>query len=175
MLQPKKAPTKKVKFTRPSALWVKDPEIISAKNHLENLRNTSRDSNHTESSARQSYQAARNNYKKTIRSKKATLLRKVLSSKNPKEVLETVNRILDPPKNRIKHDPGDLNRYFTELPSTLTNKENITFDQSLLANILPELEKDSTFVIKHTTYTKVKNVMSELRNDYSSGLDSKVS
>ena len=52
----------KVKFTRPPALWMKDPEIISAKNHLENLRNTSRDSNHTDTSARQSYQAARNNY-----------------------------------------------------------------------------------------------------------------
>ena len=39
-------------------------QIISAKNHLENLQNTSRDSNHTELSARQSYQAARNNYKK---------------------------------------------------------------------------------------------------------------
>ena len=55
-------PTKKVKFTPPPALWMKDPEIISAKNHLENLRNTSRDSNHTDTSARQSYQAARNNY-----------------------------------------------------------------------------------------------------------------
>ena len=87
------APTKKVKFTRPPAPWMKDLEIISAKNHLENLRNTSRDSNHTETSARQSYQAARNNYKKTIRSKKATFLRKALSSKNPSEVWEMVNSI----------------------------------------------------------------------------------
>ena len=59
-----RAPTKKVKLTRPPAPWMKDPEIIVAKNHLENLRNTSRDSNHTELSASQSYQAARNNYKK---------------------------------------------------------------------------------------------------------------
>ena len=90
---------------------MKDPKIIIAKNHLENLRNTSRDSNHTERSARQSYQAARNNYKKTILSKRATFLRKALNSKNLREVWETVNRILDPPKNRIKHDPGNLNRY----------------------------------------------------------------
>ena len=59
-------PTKKPKFTRPPVPWMKDPKIIIAKNHLENLRNTSCDSNHTELSARQSYQAARNNYKKTI-------------------------------------------------------------------------------------------------------------
>ena len=80
---------------------------------------------------------------KSIRSKKATFLRKALSSKNPKELWEMVNRILDLLKNRIKHDPGDLTRYYTELASTLTNKENIAFDQSLLANILPELEKDT--------------------------------
>ena len=67
------------------------------KNHLENLRNTSRDSNHNEPSARQSYQAARNNYKKAIRSKRATFLQKALSSAHLKEVWEMVNRILDPP------------------------------------------------------------------------------
>ena len=82
-----------------------------------------------------------------------------------------VNRILDPPRNRIKHDPADLNRYYTELASKLTNKENIAFDQSLLANILPELEKNNTFVIQYTTYTEVKNITSELRNDCSSGFD----
>ena len=49
--------------------------------------------------------------KKTIQSKNATFLRKALSSKNPYGVWETVNRILDPPKNQIKYDPRHLNRY----------------------------------------------------------------
>ena len=120
-----RAPTKKVKLTRPPAPWMKDPEIIVAKNHLGSLRNTSRDFNHTELSARQSYQAARNNNKKPYDLKKTTFLRKALSSKNPKKVWETVNRILDPPRNRIKHDLGDLNRYFTWLASTLTNKKTL--------------------------------------------------
>ena len=144
------APTKKVKFTRPLGPWMTHPEIISPKNHLKNLRNTSRDSNH--------YQAARNNYKKIIRSKKATFLQKARSSKNPKEVRETVNRILDQLKNQIKHDAGDLNRYYTELASTLTNKGNIDFDQMSLANILLELEKSNTFVVQHMIYTEVKNI-----------------
>ena len=47
------APTKKVKFTHLPVPWMKDPEIVSAKN--QKLRNTLRDSNHTEHSA----QAAR--------------------------------------------------------------------------------------------------------------------
>ena len=41
----------------------------------------------------------------------------------------------------------------------------------LLTNILPELEKDNTFVIQHTTCTGVKNIMSELKNDCSRGVD----
>ena len=147
------------------------PRNHKCKSHLENLRNASRDLNHTKPSARQSYQAARDNYKKTIRFKKATFLQKALSSKNPREVWETLNPILDPPRNRIKHDPGELNRYYTELASTLTNKENITFDQSLLANIFPELEKDNTFTLKSTKYAEAKNIISELRNDYSSVFD----
>ena len=77
---------------------------------------------------------------------KTPFLRNALSSKNPNEAWETVNRILDPPKNRIKYDSGDLNRYYTELASTLTNNEILAFDQSLLANIIPEIKKDNTFV-----------------------------
>ena len=69
-----------------------------------------------------------------------------------KEVWQTVNRIVDRLKNQINDYPGDLNQYYTELASTLMNKEDIAFDQSLLANILPELEKDNTFVIQHTKY-----------------------
>ena len=46
----------------------------------------------------------------------------------------------------MKHDSGDLNRYYTELASTLTNNEILAFDQSLLANIIPEIRKDNTFV-----------------------------
>ena len=65
---------------------------------------------------------------KKTRSKKATILRKALSSK-------------ESTKESNKHDPGDLNQYSTELASTLKNTENIAFDQSLLANILSELEK----------------------------------
>ena len=57
---------------------------------------------HSDPNTQHNYQTARNNYKKTIRSKKATFLQKALSSRNPKEVWETVHRILDPPKKCIK-------------------------------------------------------------------------
>ena len=110
--------------------------------------------------------------KKTIRSKKVSFLRIALSSRNPKEVWETVHRILDPPKKCINQNPERLNEYFTELASKLINKENVAFDQTKLATIIPEQESDGAFVIKHTTFTEVNKFISELRNDCSSGFDS---
>ena len=32
------APIKKVKFTHPPASWMKDPELVTARKHLEHLR-----------------------------------------------------------------------------------------------------------------------------------------
>ena len=93
------APIKRTKFTRPPAPWLKDPEISKSKNVLDNLRIKSRDLNHSDLTVRKNYQTARNRYKKTIRSKKASFQQKALSSRNPKEVWETVHRILDPLKN----------------------------------------------------------------------------
>ena len=90
------APVKITKFTRPPALWMKDTEIITARNHLENLRITSRNSNNADSTKGDNYKNARNSYKNVIKQKKALFLRKALSSKKPKEVWQTVNRIIHP-------------------------------------------------------------------------------
>ena len=153
------APTKKVKFTCPPAPWMEDPEIISA-SWKPNKYTTSLESYRTQRPSK--LPSCKDKLQKTIRSKKATFLRKTLGFKNPKEVCETVNRILDPWTNQIEHSPGDLSRYYTELAPTHTNKENIAFEQSLLY---------CTFVIQHTTYTEIKNIISELRNNCSSGCD----
>ena len=107
----------------------------------------------------------------TIRSKEASFLRKALNSWNPKEIWETVHRILDPPKKCINQNPESLNQYFTELASKLINKGNVAFDETKLATIIPEQEPDGTFVIKHTTFTEVNKFISELRNYCSSGFD----
>ena len=60
------APTKRTKFTRPPAPWLKGPEIFKAKNVLDNLRTKSRDLNHSDLTFRQNYQTARNLHKKQL-------------------------------------------------------------------------------------------------------------
>ena len=68
-------------------------------------------------------------------------------------------------KKFINQNLERLNEYFTEFASKLINKENIAFDQTKLATIIPEQESDGAFVIKHTTFTEVNKLISELRND----------
>ena len=93
--------------------------------------------------------------------KKASFLRKALNSRNPKEIWKTVHRILDPPKKCINQNPESLNQYFTELACKLINEENVVFDQTKLATIIPEQESDGTFVIKHTTFTELNKFISK--------------
>ena len=65
----------------------------------------------------------------------------------------------------INQNAESLNRYFAELASKLINKENVAFDQTKLATIIPEQESDGAFVIKHTTFAELNKFISELRND----------
>ena len=79
------------------------------------------------------------------KSKKASFLRKALSSGNPKEVWETAHWILDPPKKCINQSPESLNQHFTELAPKLINKENVAFDQTKLKTTIPEQESEGAF------------------------------
>ena len=165
------APTRRVQLTRPPAPWMNDPEIVKAKQHLEYLRKTSRDAYHKDPNTRSRYLNAKNTYKTSIKSKKASFIKKALSSKNPKEVWATINRILYPPKKRIKQEPNKLNSYYATLASKLCKKDNTAFDPGKLTNLLPEQESLDSFVIKHTTFNEVKKIILQLRNDCSSGFD----
>ena len=161
----KHAPIQRTKFTRPPAPWMKDPDITSSKDTLQQLRKAAETD---VSKAR--YRKHRNAYKKLIRKKKGDFIRKSLSSKKPKEIWNTVHRILDPPSQRIRHDPESLNRYYTILAAGICNKTNAPFNETEILNNLPEDEADS-FTIIHTSYEEIRKIILDLRNDCSSGFD----
>ena len=82
---------------------MKDLELVTAKKHLEHLRslkNTNELSDYRKSKVR---------YKKLIKTTKGSFLQKALSSKKSKEVWDAVNRVINPPKNRIRQNTSDLN------------------------------------------------------------------
>ena len=60
---------------------------------------------------------------------------------------------------------------FYRIISKLIKKENVAFDQTKLATIIPEQESDGAFAIKHIAFTELNKLISELRNYCSSGYD----
>ena len=105
------ASIKNVKFTCPTAPWMKDPELVPAKTHLEHLQSP-KNTNETDSNALSDYQKSKIRYKKLNKTTKASFLRKALSSKRPEEVWDAVNRNINSPKNRIQQNTSSLNNYF---------------------------------------------------------------
>ena len=116
------APTRRVKLTRPIAPWMKDPTIVSDRQKVEISRIKSSDSKN--SKEHQKYLEDKKQYKKTIKDKKNSFLRKALASKNPKTVWNSIDRILNKQQKRINHKPSEMNNYFSNLAANLTNKEN---------------------------------------------------
>ena len=156
-------PVKRVKLTRPPAPWMQDPEIVRSKNHLEDLRK--RKVNDTDE-----YRNVRNKHKRLVKNKKSSFIRKSLSSKNSKEVWQTIHRILKPQSSRIKHEPETLNQHYTTLASRLCNKENIAFKAEDLMEDL-YTDDETKLQLRPTTYDEVNKIISNLRNDCSSGYD----
>ena len=101
---------------------MKDESIVNLKTQLKHHRHKASASK--KENDRKNYQVTRNKLKKTIKTTKAALLRKAMSSKNPKEIWSTVNRIFTKQQTRIIQQPSDLNNYFTTPASKLTKKEN---------------------------------------------------
>ena len=68
------APIKKVKFSRPPAPWMKDPELLKAKKHLKHLGRL-KNTNGTDSNELSDYQKSKVRYKKLIKTTKGSFLR----------------------------------------------------------------------------------------------------
>ena len=161
------APVKRIKLTRPVAPWMNAPEVKIAKQAFENERRKKQQNQADYDIS--SYRDLRNNLKKTIKTTKASFLKKSLSSKNPKIVWGTINRIIRQQNKRIKHHPADLNNHFTTLASRLTGKEN-THHSANQCNFNDE-SGSHQFRIHSTNFNEVKKILLNLKNDCSSGHD----
>ena len=64
-----------------------------------------------------------------------------------------------------------MNQYFSNLAANLTNKENTESDFTTLLNNLPDEKNEQSFCLNHTNYNEVYKIISNLKNDCSSGHD----
>ena len=161
------APTHRVKLTRSIAPWMKDPGMVSDRQKLELSRVKSRDSKNPKE--HQKYLEDKKQYKNTIKDKKNSFLRKALSSKSPGTVWNTIDRILKKQQQGINHDPSEMSNYFSNLAANLTNKENTESNFATLLNNLPDENYDQSFHLNHTNYSEVYKIITNLKNDCSSG------
>ena len=137
------APTGRVKLTHPIPPWMKDPTIVSDRQKLELSRIKSRDSKNPKE--HQKYLEDKKQYKKTIKDKRNSFFRKALSSKNPKSVSNSIDRILNKQQKRINHEPSEMNNYFSKLAANLSSKENNESNLTTLLKNLPDEKYDQSY------------------------------
>ena len=65
------------------------------------------------------YRGSRNKIKKAIKEKKTHFYRKVLSSKNSKEIWKVIHRILNPNMSTLQADPSALNEFVSKTAERL--------------------------------------------------------
>ena len=117
------------------------------------------------------YRKCRNEYKKSLRKSKRNFVKKSLSSRDSKELCQTIHKILKTKQRRIHQDPDELNKCYANLAATITNKPNEPIDQTVINNLLPTTEAEEVFYIKYTSCHEVRKIINGLRNDYSSRFD----
>ena len=116
---------------------MKDDKILDAYRNLNIARAQS-----SLSGDKKPYQTQKKLYKKTIKEVKHAFLRKAMSEKDSKKVWNTVNKFLTSQHSRIHHHPSDMNKYFSELASNLTSKENQQCDYQSILKKLPKEKRE---------------------------------
>ena len=97
------APLKRTKFTRPAAPWMKQIDIIELQKQCHKYSIPSKESWIY-------FRNARNKLKKKIKETKTEFYKKILTSKNSKEIWKIAHSILNPSDKTLAADTNELNR-----------------------------------------------------------------
>ena len=165
------APLRRIKVSRPCAPWLKDLDTISLQQECREFRfKCHQTGSETDWKL---FRQCRNKLKSTIRRTKRIFYRKALSSKRPKEIWQTIHRILDPNKKRIDFEPDKLNSYYTTMAQKLTGKPPTTKQEiEELIDSFPSIAPNITpFKLQKVTYDQVVGEIRSIRNDCSTGAD----
>jgi len=147
------APLIKAKFTRPSAPWMKDLDIVELQNKRDKLRYEAHQNQTTETWSL--FRQVRNEIKQKINQTKTIFYKKLLSSKNSKDTWNIIHRILKPSNPTIKANVNDLNEFFNSTSERTTGRKptNLTKIYHYISK-LPS-ENDTQDLLKHTTSDEV--------------------
>ena len=162
----KHAPLSKTKFTRTPAPWIKDIKT----NKIQRDRKNWGHEVHKNPTGKSwgTCRESRNKIKKVIKEKTTQFYRKVLSSKNSKEIWKVILHILNPNMSTLKADPSALNEFFNKMAERLVGK-NATTNEFMLSHTDLLTSSHDSFKLHKVTYNYVLKSLKSLQNNCSTG------
>ena len=163
------APLCRTKITRPPAPWLNEEEIRKLQRERNKLRHLAHRINAP--GIWEKFRDVRNRIRTKIKSVKRAFYKKALSSSKPKELWNTIHRILYPSLQPIRADPDVLNEHFSSTCQRLLNSE--ANSESSLREYINSLPNNtaSSFALRPVTYSEVFKLLTTMRTDCSTGCD----
>ena len=153
------APLRRTKISRPPAPWLNYP----------NLRSRTR--NEKSEQLWTQYREKKNLLKVSIRKSKCEFYQKALSSSKPKEVWQTIHRILHPNPQPLRIDPDELNKHYVSTAERVTGASPKSIEELWQFIDSFHEDNDSEFRLRKFTYREVLSELKNLRSDCSCGPD----
>ena len=130
-------PLRKVRVTRPSAPWMKDPLIEELQKKRGSVRFTAHQT--STDAARHEFHSVRNKLRSAIRTARKAFIEKALYSNKSREVWKVIHRVLKPSARPLRFDPDELNDFFaTTAQRTLETRATPIEDLTCLIDNLPD-------------------------------------
>ena len=152
------------KITRPQCPWLKDENVKDLQTKRNNLR---KEAHETKSEEKwNEYRGLKNEVKRKIKTTKRKFYKAALNSKNPKEVWNTINRILHPPPKPLAFDVTSTNQFFASTAERVTGATPASRGE--LENLVNNLQSNhhSSFTMRHATFDEVYKHLKSLRQDH---------
>ena len=158
----------KTKFTYPPAPWMKQLDIADLQKKRDNCRYLAHYSSTEENWVK--FRDIRNKLKSKMKEIKTAFCKKILSSKNSKEIWKVVHRILKPNDNTLKVDKDKLNKYFNNTAARLVSRKSVSKNE-LTGLIYSFNDKRNAFKLQPVTYENIEKFIKMIRNYCSTGYD----
>ena len=98
------------------------------------------------------------------------IYKKILSSKNCKEICKVVHRILKPNDSTSKVDTNKLNEHLNEIATRLVSRKSMS-KEGLTSLIDSFNDKENAFQLQPVTYENIEKCIKIIRNDCSARYD----
>ena len=145
------APLRRVEITRPPAPWLNADNIRQLQKERDRLRHAAHRTTPTSLDIGSKFREVRNMLKTKVKKIKRSLYEKASSSRKPKELWQTIYRLLNPNPKSIKADPNKLMKHFGSTSHRLLSSTPHTRDelQNIINSLPPNCNIGSIYTLLH--------------------------